>query len=103
MVCGTGKLTSLPVTFLERELPLWNPFAIVSLRLKVPFAAPTETSFCFEIFGINASKSLSYFNLLPDCDAKWTEGVQKPETQIQSQLIFSLFSKPVFELFNFPK
>ena len=29
------------------------------------------------------------FVLFPDCEAKWIVGVQKPETQMQSHLMFS--------------
>ena len=42
-----------------------------------------------DIPGTKASISLSNLVLLPDWDAKCIVGVQKPDTQIQSQLIFS--------------
>ena len=61
----------------------------VSVRVNVPFAAPRVVSFCFDTSGTKASMSLSNLVLLPDWDAKCIVGVQKPDTQIQSQIIFS--------------
>ena len=55
----------------------------------MPFAAPNVVSFCFDIPGTNASISSLNLVLFPDCDDRWIVGVQKPETQIQSHLIFS--------------
>ena len=57
--------------------------------MNLPFAAPKVISFCFDVPGTKASISLSNLVLLPDWDAKCIVGVQKPDTQIQSQLIFS--------------
>ena len=86
---GDDVLLSLLVIFFESSYPLSNDFFKVSSNVKVPFAAPNVVSFCFDIPGKNASISLLKVVLFPDWEAKCIVGVQKPETQIQSQLIFS--------------
>ena len=90
------------VIFLERSNPFLNPSSKVSFNVKVPLQAPTEVSFCFDLSGTKASIWSSNLSLFPDCDAKWTVGVQKPETHIQSHWMVSEFSNAVLSLFNFP-
>ena len=70
--------------------------------MKVPLEAPIEVSFCFDLSGTKASILSSNLSLFPDCDAKCTVGVQKPETHIQSHSIVSELTNEVLSLFNFP-
>ena len=86
----------------ERFEPFSKPFFKLSSKVKDPFAEPTEVSCCFFLSGINASIFSSYLSLFPDCDAKCTDGVQNPDTQIQSQSIVSIFSKEFLSLFSLP-
>ena len=92
----------LLVILFETSNPVLNPSSKVSFNVKVPFEAPIEVSFCFDLSGTKASIWLSNFSLLPDWDAKWTVGVQNPDTHIQSHSIILIFSNPVLSLFNLP-
>ena len=87
---------------LEISDPVLKLFFKVSCNVNVPLAAPKECSFCFDLSGTKASIESLNFSLLPDWDAKWTVGVQNPDTQIESQSICSVFSKSIFYLFNLP-
>ena len=86
----------------ERFEPFSKPFFKLSSKVKDPFAAPTEVSCCFFLSGINASIFSSYLSLFPDCDAKCTDGVQNPDTQMQSHSIVSIFSKELLSLLSLP-
>ena len=77
----------LLVIFFETSNPVLNPSSKVFFNVKVPFEAPTDFSFCFDLSGIKASISSLNLSLLPDCDARWTVGVQNPDTHIQSHSI----------------
>ena len=68
----------------------------------MPLEAPTDVSFCFDLSGTKASIWSLNLSLFPDCDARWTVGVQKPETHIQSHSIVSEFSNAVLSLLSFP-
>ena len=82
---------SFSVIFFDNWPPAINEVFKVSSRENTPLAAPKVVSFCFESPGTNASISSLNLVLFPDWEAKWMVGVQKPETQIQSHLIFSIF------------
>ena len=82
----------LPVILFDNSNPFLKPSSKDSFKVNDPFADPMVFSFCFDWLGINASSVSLNFNLFPDCDAKWTVGVQLPDTQIQSHDIFSNFS-----------
>ena len=90
---GTETLLSLLVIFFDNWYPFSKDVLIVSSRLNIPLADPTVVSFCFDLPGTKASIFSSNFVLFPDWDDKWIVGVQKPDTQIQSQFIFSIFPK----------
>ena len=81
---------SLSVIFFDNSLPFSNEVFRVSSKENTPLAAPKVVSCCFEVPGTNASISSLNLVLFPDWDAKWIDGVQKPETHIQSHLIFSI-------------
>ena len=81
---------SFSVIFFDNSPPALNEVFKVSSSENIPLAAPKEVSFCFDVPGTNASISSLNCVLLPDCEAKWMVGVQKPETQIQSHWIFSI-------------
>ena len=81
---GVVTLLSLFVILFARIYPFSKALLTVSSKENIPFAEPTVVSFCLELIGTNASISFLKNDLLPDCDAKWIVGVQKPETQIQS-------------------
>ena len=102
MEFGVGVELLLFVIFLDTSKPVLNPSSKVCCKVNVPLDAPIDVSFCFDLSGTKASIWSLNFNLLPDWEAKWTVGVQKPETQIQSQSIVSDVSNPVLSLFNFP-
>ena len=86
-------MLSLFVNSLESSNPFSKDEVKVSSNVKIPLADPKVVSFCFGWFGINASISSLKIVLFPDCEAKWIVGVQNPETQIQSHLIFSILLK----------
>ena len=92
---GTLTTFSLLVIFFDKLFPISRELLKVSCKLKIPFADPTVVSFCLDLPGMKASISLSNFDLPPDYEVKCMEGVQKPETQIQSHFIFSIFPKVV--------
>ena len=71
--------------FFDNSPPVLNEVFNVSSSENTPLAAPKVISFCFDCPGTNASISSLNLVLFPDWDAKWIVGVQKPETQIQSQ------------------
>ena len=96
-----GELLLFVMSF-ETSNPVLKPSSKVSFRVNVPLEAPTEVSFCFDLSGTKASILSLNLSLLPDCEAKWTVGVQKPDTHIQSHLIVLLFWNPVLSSFNFP-
>ena len=58
-------------------------------KVNDPFADPIEVSFWRDWLGIKALIFSSNFNLFPDCEERWTVGVQFPDTHIQSQETFS--------------
>ena len=61
-------------------------------KVNVPFADPTDVSFWRDSLGTKASIFSLNFNLLPDCEERWTVGVQFPETHIESHEMVSKFS-----------
>ena len=73
------------VILFDNSYPLANPSSNESFKLKEPLADPIVVSFCFDWLGIKAFILSSYFNLFPDCEERWTVGVQFPDTHIQSQ------------------
>ena len=82
---------SLSVIFFDNSLPFANEVFKVSSKENTPLAAPKVVSCCFEVPGTNASISSLNLVLFPDWEAKWIDGVQKPETHMQSHLILSIF------------
>ena len=89
---GIELLIFFLVILFDSSKPLLNPSSKDFLRVNDPLADPTVLSFCRDWFGINALIFSSNFSLFPDCDARWTVGVQFPETHMQSQETFSKFS-----------
>ena len=79
------------VIFVDSSNPFSKDVFKVSSSVKTPLADPNVVSFCFGWLGIKASISSLNLVLLPDWEAKCIVGVQKPETQIQSQLIFLIW------------
>ena len=87
---GKEILLSFLVIFFDNLWPVSKEFFNVSSKVYIPLAAPKVVSFCFDVPGTKASISSLNFVLFPDCEAKWIVGVQKPDTHIQSHLIFSI-------------
>ena len=81
------------VIFFDISWPFSNAVVKVFSKENIPLAEPTVVSFCFDLPGTKASISSLNLVLLPDWEAKWIDGVQNPETQIQSQLTFSILLK----------
>ena len=81
------------VICLDNSLPFAKDVFSVSSNVKTPLSAPRVVSFCLDWLGIKASISSLNLVLLPDCEAKWIDGVQNPETQMQSHFIFSILLK----------
>ena len=102
LVFGNCICSFLLVILFDISAPNLKLFSKVSFNVNVPLDEPIEFSFCLDLSGTKASISSLNFNLFPDWEAKWTVGVQKPETQIQSQSIISVETKSVLSLFNFP-
>ena len=89
---GTETLLFFSVILFETSKPLSKASLIVSSNVNIPFADPIVFSFCLDLSGTNASIFSLNLDLFPDCDAKWIDGVQKPDTQIQSHSIFSMLN-----------
>ena len=79
---------SLFVIFFDISLPASKDVFKVSSKVNIPFAEPNVVSLCFDLSGTKASMSSLNFVLFPDCEVRCIVGVQKPDTHIQSQLIF---------------
>ena len=73
------------VILFEISYPLLNPSSKDFFKVNDPFAAPIVVSLWRDRSGIKASIFSSNFNLFPDCEERWTVGVQFPETQMESQ------------------
>ena len=91
--CGTEILLSLLVIFFDISWPALKDVFKVSSKVNIPFAEPNVVSLCFDWSGTKASISSLNFVLFPDCEARCIVGVQKPDTQTQSQLMFSILPK----------
>ena len=66
------------VILLDNSYPLLKPSCNDCFNVKDPFADPIVLSFCLGKFGIKELTVSSYFNLFPDCEERWTVGVEFP-------------------------
>ena len=89
---GMALLIFFFVILFDSSTPLLNPSSKDFFKVKDPFADPTVLSFWRAWLGTNAFIFSLNFNLFPDCEERWTVGVQFPETHIQSQEISYNFS-----------